>query len=142
MSVVVNIYKIPKPAEKEIPVIALRDYQDIPFLEDEFLQHSIDLNELVTGNRGATFYAKVRGNCSGSPFREGDLLVVDRSWPMQLNKLVVCCIGEAFVLKIVRKGREGIYLESLNGLEAPIALTEENQFLVWGLVTYEVRRLW
>lgn len=142
MSVLVDIFKIPEPVEKDVPVISLRGFQDVPFLEEGFLQHSVDLNELVTGNRGATFYAKVSGNCSGSTFKKGDVLVVDRSWPMQINKLAVCSMGGEFVLKMIRQGREGIYLESVNGSEPPIVLTDENQFLVWGLVTYELKRLW
>lgn len=142
MSVSVEIFKIPEPAEKEVPVIGLRDCRDIPFLDEEFLQDSLDLNDWVTGGRRATFYAKVKGNTKGSIFREGDVLVVDRSWPIQNNKLAVCCIGEEFVLKKIRSGEEGLWLESINGYEDPVWITEENQFLIWGLVTYEVKRIW
>ena len=142
MSVSVEIFRIPEPVGKEVPIIGLNDCRDIPFLDEDFLKDSIDLNEWVTGGRNATFYAKIKGNARGSKFREGDVLVVDRSWPVQSDKLAVCCIENSFVLKKVTTDETGLWLESINGSEDPILITEENQLLIWGLVTYEVKRVW
>ena len=142
MSVSVEIFRIPEPAGKEVPVIGLNDCRDIPFLDEEFLQDSIDLNEWVTGGRSATFYAKVKGNTRGSKFKEGDVLVVDRTWPVQNGKLAVCCIGNSFVLKKVRVDGEGLWLESVNNSEDALLINEADQLLIWGLVTYEVKRVW
>lgn len=141
MSVSVEIFRVPEPSEKDVPVIGLWD-SDIPFLDDDFLQESLDLNALVSGNLSTTFYAKVKENCSGSKYHRGDVLVVDRSWPLQNNKYAICYIGNDFVVKIIKRRAEGLCLESLNGVENPIILTEENRFLVWGMVTYEIRKIW
>ena len=141
MSVSVEIFRVPELSEKEVPVMGLWD-SDIPFLDDDFLQESLDLNAYVSGNINTTFYAKVKENGSGSKYHSGDVLVVDRSWPLQNNKFAVCYIGNDFVVKMIKSRVGGLCLESLNGSEDPIILTEENRFLVWGMVTYVIRKMW
>lgn len=142
MSVLVDIFRIPEPAEKDVPLIGLHDRFDIPFLDEEFLKDSLDLNYLVSGNREATFFAKVKGNSHGSKYREGDVLVVDRSLPLQSNRSVVCYIGNEFEVKFLKLRDNSLWLESFSGVERPLLITEENQFLIWGRVTYELRKVW
>lgn len=142
MSVLVKIYKVPEPEHSEVSQIALKACSDVPFQDDDFLRESIDLNEQVSGGQGSTFYAKIKKNNNSSAYKEGDVLVVNRSWPIQNNKLVVCCIDGEFVLKRVNLQDNSLWLESPNGLGAPVLVSEENQFIVWGVVTHELRRLW
>lgn len=142
MSVLVEIFRIPEPVERNVPFIGLYDPLDIPFLDDEFLKDSLDLNFLVSGNREATFFARVKGDCQGSKYREGDVLVVDRSLPLRINQPVVCCIGNEFEVKFLKRRDDGLWLEALSGVERPLLLTEKNQLMVWGRVTFEVRKVW
>ncbi len=143
MSVTVDIYKVPEPVQQEAKVVSFIEKNEISFSDEEFLQHSMDLNSVVEGNKGVTFYARVTGGNIGSGYRQGDVLVVDRGWPLQDNKLAVCCINNVFLVKRIKLKGGQIWLESgnNNGEEA-ILLEEGNQLEIWGMVIYEIKRVW
>lgn len=109
---------------------------------DDFLEESIDLNHEVAKNNQATFYARIIGETEKSEFSDGDLLVVDRSLPLQHDKMVVCFLEGNFTVKKVRREEGTLWLETLNRPYDAIRLTGDNYYMVWGLVTYIVKRTW
>ena len=140
MSVLVEICKPVEASSIRIPII--RGEEDDDLLGESFLEASVDLNQEVVHDPAATFYARVVGNSSESGFSEGDILVVDRNAPLQHDKLVVCCINGTFTVKRLQLKEGTLWLEALDNPFRPIALNDENQLDVWGLVTYVVKRTW
>ena len=73
---------------------------------------------------------------------EGDLLVVDRSLDPKNNDIIIAEIdGEFTVKRFVRKDEHSIILQPANINYSPIIITDDRQFLLWGVVVGVLRKL-
>ena len=102
----------------------------------------LDLNRLVVRNPASTFYARVSGvSMVGDGIDDGDLLVIDKSIEPTDGVLAVCCVDGEFTLKrFVDKGDYGLLMPSNPDFE-PIRVDADNEFVVWGVVTYIVKKM-
>jgi DNA polymerase V len=108
----------------------------------DFIETSIDLNKALSENPQATFYIKVEGNSMiDAGIDDKDVLVVDRSLEPQNNKIAICFIDGAFTVKRIKLQKKELYLMPENPKYEPIKVTEDNQFLIWGIVTYVIKAL-
>ena len=57
------------------------------------------------------------------------------------NKIAVCYLNGEFTVKRVKIEKDHIYLIPENKMYDPIKVTEENEFIVWGIVTYVVKKI-
>ncbi|NBR74184.1 MAG: LexA family transcriptional regulator [Flavobacteriia bacterium] len=104
--------------------------------------YSISIDQEVVRNEEATFYARVSGeSMQGAGLDDGDLLVIDRSLEPQHNKIAVCFIDGEFTVKRLKAGPKGVFLMPENPKYQPIEVTEENELIIWGIVTYVVKKL-
>lgn len=147
MSVMVKIYKACEAPALRIPLSETPEREIFPSIfddveGDDFPEGFIDLNQELVKNKTATFYARVTGGTTEGDLCEGDLLVVDRSMPLQNNKMVVCYLNGHFTVRKVRSEGGVLWLEVPDRSFDAIRLTEDNQFMLWGMVTYVVKRLW
>ena len=73
---------------------------------------------------------------------DGDLLVIDKGIEPQDGDIVVAYIDGEFTLKKVRfeKGRNCLWLVPANEEYQPIKVTEENDFIIWGVLVYNIKR--
>ena len=69
-----------------------------------------------------------------------DILVVDKSLEAKSGDLAVCFIDGDFTLKRIKKQKDCLLLMPSNPEFKPIRVTEDNDFLVWGLVTYIIKK--
>ena len=91
-------------------------------------------------NREATFYAKASGTSMiGAGIDDGDVLVIDRSIEPQNNKIAVCFIDGEFTVKRIKIEKDGLYLMPENTAFQPIKITEDNNLIIWGIVTYVIK---
>ena len=67
---------------------------------------------------------------------EGDILVIDKSLELQDDDLAVCFIDGDFTVKRVRIEPNAVWLIPANPKYSLIKVTKENEFIVWGIVTY------
>jgi DNA polymerase V len=134
----------------------LPDYESdlkIPFIKDgvsagfpspatDFMENNIDLNKELSENPEATFYIKVKGNSMiDAGINDKDVLVVDRSLEPRNNKIAICFIDGEFTVKRIRLEKDCMYLMPENPNYQPIKVTEENQLIIWGIVTYVIKAL-
>jgi DNA polymerase V len=106
------------------------------------LETSIDLNKELSTNPLATFYIKVKGNSMiDAGINDKDVLVVDRSLEPQNNKIAICFIDGEFTVKRILKEKDCLYLIPENPNYNPIKVTEENELIIWGIVTYVIKAL-
>ncbi len=107
----------------------------------DYLEECLDLNELVVKNKAATFYARVSGvSMQEAGVDDGDILVIDKSLEYRPNALAVCCLDGNFTLKRIKKEQGKLYLVAANEDYEPIAVHEEAEFSVWGIVTYILKK--
>ena len=116
-----------------------------PSPAQDYVENGIDLNRELVKNPSSTFFGRARGSSmEGAGIFDGDLLVIDKSLEPYEGAVAVCFIDGEFTLKRIHFEREGVkvmavWLQPENDSYCPIKVTEENQFIIWGIVTHSVR---
>lgn len=114
-----------------------------PSPAQDYMSDSIDLNQELIRHPATTFYARAVGDSmKGCGIDDGDLLVIDKAIDPQEGDIVVAYIDGEFTLKKVRLEPDGscLWLIPANDEYPPIKVTEENNFLIWGVLTYNIKR--
>jgi DNA polymerase V len=106
-----------------------------PSPADDFLDTSIDLNKTLIKNPNATFYGKVKGDSMKDlGIHDGDLLVIDKSLEPQNGKIAICYIDGEFTVKKIKIEKDCCWLIPANDKYKALKVTEENDFIIWGIV--------
>lgn len=113
-----------------------------PSPADDFKESRISLDEELIKNKEATFFARVSGQSMiGAGLDDNDLLVIDRSIAPANNKIAVCFLDGEFTVKRLRVDGNDVWLQPENPDYPIIRITEENDFVIWGIVTNVIKRL-
>ncbi len=129
-------------SELRIPFIKEGVSAGFPSPAADFMETNIDLNTELSTNPLATFYIKVKGNSMiDAGINDKDVLVVDRSLGPQNNKISICFIDGEFTVKRIQKEKDCLYLMPENSNYSPIKVTEENELIIWGIVTYVIKKV-
>lgn len=108
----------------------------------DFEENKISLDKIVVKNKETTFYAKASGNSmTGAGIDDGDILVIDRSLEPINNKIAVCLIDGEFTVKRIKIDGENVFLMPENSNYNPIKIELHNEFVVWGIVTYVIKKM-
>lgn len=111
-----------------------------PSPAEDFSDISIDLNKELIKNPSSTFFGRVKGDSMKDlGIDEGDLLVIDKSINPTEGKLAVCFIDGEFTLKKIHIDVDSILLVPANDNYKPIRVTQDNEFMVWGIVTHVIK---
>tara|TARA_R110000868_G_scaffold65642_1_gene196100 strand:+ start:2825 stop:3265 length:441 start_codon:yes stop_codon:yes gene_type:complete len=129
-------------SEIRIPFMTEGVSAGFPSPAADFMENNIDLNKELSENPLATFYIKVKGNSMiDAGINDKDVLVVDRSLEPQNNKIAICFIDGEFTVKGIQLEKECLYLMPENENYPPIKVTEENELIIWGIVTYVIKKV-
>ncbi len=102
----------------------------------------LDLNKELIKNPSSTFFARVSGESMiEDGVDDGDLLIVDKSISPYDGALAVCYIDGEFTLKRVRIDKDGVTLIPANSNYKPLKITKENNFQIWGVVKYLIKKM-
>lgn len=113
-----------------------------PSPAQDFMENNIDLNKELSENLLATFYIKVAGNSMvDAGIDDKDILVVDRSLEPADKKIAICFVDGEFTVKRLKLEKDCLYLMPENSNYEPIKVSEENNFIIWGIVTYVIKKL-
>lgn len=103
---------------------------------------TIDLNRALITNPSATFCARVIGNSMvDAGINEGDLLIIDRSLTPHNGSIAVCFIDGDFTVKRLSVREEGIFLTPANADFPEMAVPEDSNFQVWGVVSHIIKKV-
>ena len=109
---------------------------------EDFSESRISLDDELIKNKDSTFYAKVKGQSMiGAGLDDNDLLVIDRSLPPENNKIAVCFLDGEFTVKRLRVDKNEVWLQPENPNYPIINITDENDFMVWGIVTNVIKKV-
>ncbi len=129
-------------SEIKIPFMTEGVSAGFPSPAADFMENNIDLNKELSENPLATFYIKVKGNSMiDAGINDKDVLVVDRSLEPQNHKIAICFIDGEFNVKRIQLEKECLYLMPENENYPPIKVTEENELIIWGIVTYVIKKV-
>lgn len=113
-----------------------------PSPADDFLGNTIDLNTYLIKNKVATFYARVKGSSLLKiGIADNDLLIIDRSIEYGDGMIAVCYLDGEFTAKKIKIENGRCWLMPENDDFKPIEVFEENQLVIWGVVTYAIKSL-
>jgi DNA polymerase V len=126
----------------ELPFISGGIKAGFPSPAADFDESKISLDNVLVKNREATFYAKASGTSMiGAGIDDGDILVIDKSLEPQNNKIAVCFIDGEFTIKRIKIEKDCVYLMPENKNYQPIKVTDENELVIWGIITYVIKSL-
>ena len=125
----------------DLPLAGTAIAAGFPSPAEEYLDLALDLNKELIKHPASTFYARVKGDSMvDAGIQDGDLLVIDKALEPKEGTVAVCYLDGEFTVKRLSVREEGVYLMPANAEFKPIRITEENNFLVWGLVAYVIHK--
>lgn len=111
----------------------------------EDVREKLDLVKLLVRHSSSTFFFQVDGTSMvDADMDEGDIIIVDRAVEPYNNCKAVCFIDGEFTVKRVELHEGGAMLMPCNEHNTtykPISVGPENQFLIWGVVTWVIKKV-
>lgn len=124
----------------EIPVIFEAISAGFPSPALDFIDLTIDMNKHLIKHPSSTFYGRVKGHSmQNAGIFDQDLLVIDKSIQPKNGKIAICYIDGEFTVKRIKIDKNRLWLMPENKDYEPILVQEENDFLIWGIVTHVIK---
>jgi len=135
-----DIYSACSTSQLEIPVVTAGIAAGFPSPAMDFIDLTIDMNRHLVKHPSATFYGRVKGHSMKDVgIFDGDLLVIDKSLEPKNDKIAVCYLDGEFTVKRIKVEKGSVWLIPANTDFQPIQVTEDNDFLIWGIVTHVIK---
>jgi len=139
-SFAIDFYSANTTTELSLPMVDGGIAAGFPSPAQDYIDLKIDLNKELIANPSSTFYGRVKGpSMKDAGIEDGDILVIDKSLEPRDGDTAVCFIDGEFTLKYIRIEPDAVYLIPANANFKPIKVTEDNNFCIWGVVTYSIK---
>ncbi len=126
---------------RAVPLADSGVHAGFPSPVEDRIERRLDLNDLVVKHPEATFFARVEGDSMKDDcIEDGDLVVVDKAVRPYDGCLAVAFLDGEFTLKRLRMHDGKVSLVPANGHYPTIEVTSDNEFAVWGVVEWIVKR--
>lgn len=130
------------PCQVPLPLFTGKVAAGFPSPADDYIEKTLDLNELLVKKPAATFFVRAEGESMlDAGIHPNDILVVDRSIEPVPGKIVICALNGALTVKRLLRRNGGWVLAAENPLYTDIALNEGLELVVWGVVTNVIHPL-
>ncbi|MFZ4503111.1 MAG: LexA family protein [Methylovulum sp.] len=120
-----------------LPLFISKVAAGFPSPADDYIETSLDLNELLIKKPAATFFARAQGlSMINAGIYPNDILIIDRSLEPISGKIVICALnGELTVKRLLHE--HGLWhLKAENPDYPEIVLHEELDCVIWGVVIH------
>ena len=111
----------------------------------EDIREKLDLIKLLVRHKASTFFFRVSGvSMVDADMDEGDIIIVDRVVQPYNNCKAVCFIDGEYTVKRIEIGDNKVRLmpaNENNSVYQPIDVTSDNNFMIWGVVTYVIKKM-
>ena len=110
-----------------------------PSPASDYVDKSIDLNEILIKNKVATFLVRALGDSMiNAGIFSGDILIIDKSIIPSHKNIVVAILNGEFTVKRFIKEKDKIILRPENSKYKDIEILSEDDFKIWGVVTFVI----
>jgi DNA polymerase V len=125
-----------------LPLFANKIAAGFPSPADDYVEKSLDLNELLITQPASTFFGRAEGvSMINAGILPNDILVINRAIEPTPGKIVICAVnGELTVKRLERDGERWI-LKAENPDYPDIPLHDELEMVIWGVVTHAIHAL-
>jgi DNA polymerase V len=136
------LFPAPQASVLPLPLFSGKVAAGFPSPADDYVEKSLDLNELLVQMPAATFFVRAQGESMlGAGIHPNDILVVDRSIAPVPGKIVICALnGEVTVKRLERQNGQW-QLKAENPAYADIVIHEELDMVIWSVVTNVIHAL-
>ena len=111
----------------------------------EDISEKLDLVRLLVRHKASTFFFRIDGvSMVDAAMDDGDIIIVDRAVAPYNNCKAVCYIDGEWTVKRVEMDERGVRLLPANESNTkykPIVIGPENEFIIWGVVTYTIKKM-
>ncbi len=136
----VKIYTADTSTKLQIPFFNAGISAGFPSPAMDFIDLTIDMNKHLVKHPSSTFYGRVKGHSMKDiGIFDGDLLVIDKSLEPKNDKIAVCFLDGEFTVKRIKIEANAIWLIPANTDYKEIKVSEDNEFLIWGIVTHVIK---
>jgi DNA polymerase V len=137
-----TIFKVDRATKVVRPLLGTDVPAGFPSPAQDYIEERLDLNEHLIQHPSATYFVRVDGfSMLNAGIFPDDILIVDRSLEAFNNKVIIAVLnGELTVKRLCIK--EGLYyLKPDNPEYNIIEITKDDDFSVWGIVTYVIHKV-
>lgn len=138
------IYSADRSSMVELPFVEGGIKAGFPSPCQDYVTESIDLNKEIIRHKETTFLARVSGHSlMEAGICDGDIIVIDKSLEVNDGDFVVAYVDGEFTLKEFKldKANQCAWLIPHNKKYSPIQVTKDNEFMIWGVLTYTIKKL-
>jgi len=137
-----EIYEPDTSQKIKMPFFGSQIPAGFPSPADDYLEMSLDLNEHLIRNPSSTFFARVTGSSMiNSGIYDNDIVIIDKSLQPKNGSILVCVIDGEFTIKRFKRVDDNTaYLMPDNPNFKPIKVDQDNNFTIWGVVTYNIHK--
>lgn len=111
----------------------------------ENVSERLDLMKILVKHSASTFFFRIDGvSMVDEAMDEGDIIIVDRALDPYNGCKAVCYIDGEYTVKRVEMHEGRVRLMPANEHSTkykPIEITPDNQFAIWGVVTYTIKKM-
>jgi len=136
-----DIYKADNSSVVPLPIFLANVQAGFPSPAEDYLDKTLDLNELLVAHPAATFFVRVMGDSmQNAGIFSGDVLIVDRSLEALENAIIIAMINGEFTVKRLLRKEGRVFLAPENPSYPILEVTPQSDFQVWGVVTYVIHK--
>ena len=119
-----------------LPLFSGKVAAGFPSPADDYIEKTLDLNELLVQRPAATFFVRAEGESMlGAGIHPNDILVVDRSLEPVTGKIIICALNGELTVKRLKSERDVIVLGAENPAYPDIVVQDGMDMVIWGVVT-------
>lgn len=142
ISMVDQVMNFVKTGNKPLPLFSCSVAAGFPSPADDHLEGSLDLNDHLIKHPSATFFVRVSGDSMiKAGIHHDDILVVDRSLEARNGKVIIAAIEGQLTVKRLHRGKGKTMLMPENDAYAPITVHDDNDMVIWGVVTNVIHQV-
>lgn len=131
-----------KYSKQHIPLFTGKVAAGFPSPADDYIEKTLDLNDLLVKKPAATFFVRAEGESMlGAGIHSNDILIVDRSLEPTIGKIVICALNGELTVKRLKSIDKEIVLGAENPAYPDIIVQEYIDLVIWGVVTNVIHSL-
>jgi len=136
------LYPPRNPAALPLPLYAGKVSAGFPSPADDYVEKTLDLNDLLVQKPAATFFVRAEGlSMIGAGIHPNDILVVDRSLEPVAGKIVICALNGELTVKRLARSNGQWQLQAENPDYADLTVFDSLELVIWGVVTSVIHPL-
>jgi len=129
-------YPSDSPKQYNTPLFSGKVAAGFPSPADDYIEKTLDLNDLLIQKPAATFFVRASGESMlGAGIHPNDILVVDRSITPVVGKIVICALNDELTVKRLKSMGDEVILGAENPAYSDIVIQEGTELMIWGVVT-------